>query len=129
MLSKRQLSCVLLLVVSMLTGGLTPAWAQDMTAAELLQNGRQMLAEGNLDEARATLQRVDPVQLTREQRVELQKALQEIRQRQSAPPTPTPVEPAPTPEPAPSPAPSPEPAPSPAPSPEPAPAPAPRPSG
>ncbi|MBI1368087.1 MAG: hypothetical protein GC162_05475 [Planctomycetes bacterium] len=98
------------------------------TAAQLLEQGEAQIKSGKLEDAQNTLNRIDPIQLTKEQRVELQAALQSVRdQRRAAEPMPKPAPTPTTPEPTKTQAPKPEPAPAkpePKPMPKPAPAPA-----
>lgn len=114
---------------------LTVPAAADMTAPQLLEQGKSQLESGELAAAKTTLSRIDPIQLTKEQRLDLQQALQMVRDKQraaNAPAAPTPIaeqsatEPAPKPveEAKPAPKPSPKPVAKPAPMPEPKPAPA-----
>ncbi|QNN24212.1 hypothetical protein HED60_18695 [Planctomycetales bacterium ZRK34] len=117
---------------------LTVPAAADMTAPQLLDQGKAQLEAGELDAAKTTLSRIDPIQLTKDQRLQLQQALQMVRDKQrtaNAPTPPTPVaEESSTPAPAPAkpaaekpkPEPKPEPVAKPAPKPDPKPAPAPK---
>jgi general secretion pathway protein D len=60
-----------------------------VTAQELLEQGLKRLGEGDTAGARQTLERVDPVQLSKQDRVRLQQAMQDIsRQAQQASATP-----------------------------------------
>ncbi len=56
--------------------------AQDQTAADLLKVGLAQVDEGKLEQGKATLLTVDPVQLSKEQRQQLQQALQAIAGKQ-----------------------------------------------
>ncbi|MDH3583589.1 MAG: hypothetical protein OER86_05180, partial [Phycisphaerae bacterium] len=122
-MAKRHTVLVLLAVFSLAVVtffALETSAQNDQTAAQLLQQGIKLLGDGKPGAARQLLRRVDPIQLTRAQRLQLQQALQKANAAPSGP-DPAPEPPAPEPEPeapkTPEPAPEPEPAPAPAPPP------------
>jgi len=58
--------------------------ADHPTAADLLEQGKTQLEQGQLQQAKNTLSRIDPIQLDKQQRVQLQQALQSVRDKQRA---------------------------------------------
>ncbi len=63
---------------------MSPAPAQDQTAADLLEQGMAQYEGGNLEQARQTLQRIDKVQLDEDEQQTLQTTLQVIEAELSA---------------------------------------------
>ncbi len=76
-MSKRPFLSVVVLFVASL-GLFATAHAEDATAEQLLAQGVRLHLDGNNAAAKATLQRIDPVQLSKEQQVTLLTTLQTI---------------------------------------------------